>query len=795
MNVSKDVWVRSVRRCGFAFGFVVLVVSAGVATAAEDAVVNATGGNDRILLQLEKGDPSKLEVRVGEVVVLSEAVANLSSVTINGLLGDDTLNVDYSNGFFAVPTTFNGGFQTTPTGDSLEVSGSIPGAGASSYTPGPPSVEGKSGTITSSTGASTHFIRFSGLEPVTFSGGFGLSIFASSSTTTSLSDDPIDMAGPGGNVLTGDGGLETIYFAGYSSFTVYGGAGSQTMTVTDLDPAPWINGVALTTVTIDGQLDGVNTNVSPNTINLHTLPASITANLKGDAGNDIVNLGSPLNTLDGILGPVNVDGRDYAVGVTISTVTVANGLTVTVALPYGDNLWYHDEGNTSPAQYNLTSTTLNRDTTVAPVTYSNIETLRLNAGQHLNDIYVTSTAAIANFIAGNNQADDFYITATAAGSIVGVTPLDGNDRVEVGSVGDGGSLTVSGGAGMDRITVDSIGVGSSLKARPGDSADTIIVGATGAGSATYVDGQAWDDEIYLRASAATSEIELHGGDDDDVFAVGGPGLDNLLGGFSVDGGTGTDSLTFDDSTDTSNNSYDVLDASLVRTGSPSLVFGAVETLSLLCGTGQDDVLVDLDNPPSAVQTFFLDAGDETGTDGDAVIAYGTTAIDMTLLGGDPSSSPGDSLVYTAPVNFFDEFETLETSALVVSPTAVQFTGLVPGSPMECRTIEVTNEGSIPFDWSATGCDASPFSLSPAIPGGTIDPGVTETFDVCLDASTITEPTILSCTIDFTSDDPNLTDLEIPVFANLGLAIPGLGPLGMLLFVFLISAGALYALRR
>jgi hypothetical protein len=1019
----EDARVWCVRWSSFVFGIVVLVVSAGAATAAEDAIVNGTGGNDQMTLALEAGNPLTLEVRFGSVVVFSDALANLSSITINGLHGDDTLVVDYENGFFAVPTAFNGGGQATPAGDSLEVKGVVPGGGASSYAVGPPSGEGKSGAITTSTGALTHVIQFSGLEPITLVGAGGsLTVIPAAATTIiTLSDDPADTAGPGGNVLTADGGMETVSFAGFNSFTTFGGAGSEAMTVTNLDPAPSAGGFALTSVTVDGGDGSGGADVSPDTITLRSLPATITANLRGDAGNDVIHLGSAANSLSGILGPVNVDGGLYLVGATISTVTVANGLTVTVTLPYGDNLWYHDEGNTSPAQYNLTSTTLNRDTTVAPVTYSNIETLRLNAGQHQNDIYVTSTAANANFLAGNNQADDFFITATAAGSIVGVTPLAGNDRVIVGSVGDGGSLTVSDDAGMERITVDSVGVGSSLKAQPGDGSDTIIVGSTGAGSATFVNGEAWDDVIYLRASAASSEVELHGGDDnddfylgsttqvldgilgglsidggpyrpgshtiwsvtangltvtrnfaignslhldddgttagaqynidattfdrdttvaamtysnlqrfslraghgandinvvntstsnytihswegaddidvtttaaatalsiqpvagidavdiaelgdnnmlsvfagdnvdvtttgtgcglringsngvdtvrirdlgsgsallsvaygeddsytvdrssatseielhgdddDDVFAVGGPGLDSVLGGFSADGGAGTDSLTFDDSTDSSNNSYAVGDTSLVRTGSPSLAFGAVESLSLLGGTGQDSVVVDIDNPPSAVTTFFLDAGDETGTDGDTVIAYGSAVIDTTLLGGDPTSSPGDSLVYTHPVNFFAEFETLETSALAVSPMTIVFTGLEPGSPIACETIEVTNNGSIPFDWSATGCDVSPFSLNPPAPGGTIDPGVTETFDVCLDASTITDPTVVSCTIDFTSDDPNLTDLEIPVYANLGLAIPALGPLGVLLFAVLISAGAVFLLRR
>jgi len=793
MNVSKGVWVKCVRRCGFAVGIVALVMSTGFASAAEDAVVNATGANDQLTLQLEAGNPSRLEVRVGSVVVFNETVANLSSVTINGLNGDDKLIVDYSNGFLTVPTTFHGGFQTTPTGDSLEINGSVPGVGTSSYLPGPPSVEGKSGTITNSTGASSHVIRFSGLEPITLVGAGGsLTVIPVAATTTlTLSDDPANMAGLGGNVLTGDGGMETVYFGGFSSFIVYGGVGSETMTVTDVDPAPSAGGVPLTSVTIDGGNGGGSTDVSSDTINLQSLPVSITANLRGDAGNDIINLGSSSSQLGGILGQLIADGGTYTPGGSYLSSVTANGLTVSLNVPIGDRLYVDDDGTIASAQYNLGSTIFNRDTTVASTTFTNFQEFWLRAGQGANDINIIDTAPMFIPIVSGDGADDYDVTTTGASSRLVIQPVGGVDSVDIATLGDGSIVSVFAG---DNVDVTTTGAACGLYVQGSNDNDTVTFRNTGAGSAVRSRGYGGNDRFIVERSAAASEIELHGDDNDDVFAVGVPGLDGLLGGFSADGGTGADSLTFDDSTDSSNNSYDVFDASLVRTGSSSLAFGAVETLSLYCGTGQDDVLVDLDNPPSAVSTFYLDAGDETGTDGDMVTAFGTAAIDMQLLGGDPTSAPGDSLVYTAPVNFFAEFETLETSALVVSPTSVQFTGLVPGSSMACETIEVRNDGSIPFDWSATGCDASPFSLNPATPGGTIDPGATQTFDVCLDASTITEPTIVSCTIDFTSDDPNLTDLDIPVFANLGVAIPDLGPLGMLLFGLLLAAGALYALR-
>jgi hypothetical protein len=146
-------------------------------------------------------------------VVFSDALGNLSSVTINGLQGDDILVVSYTNGFFATPTVFNGGFHSTPTGDGLKVEGPIPGAASSSYSAGSESAEGKSGTITNSTGLLNHVIQFSGLEPITITGPFALlTVIAglSGGTALTLSDDPADTAGTGGNVLTSNGTMETL---------------------------------------------------------------------------------------------------------------------------------------------------------------------------------------------------------------------------------------------------------------------------------------------------------------------------------------------------------------------------------------------------------------------------------------------------------------------------------------------------------------------------------------------------------------------------------------------------------
>ncbi len=95
-------------------------------------------------------------------VILSQVLADTSEVVVIGSEHDDTLTVDYSNGFF-LPVTFHGG--DGAGFDSLVITGGT--FDLTAYkTLGP-----DSGTITLSAGSSTSSITYTGLEPITDSTG------------------------------------------------------------------------------------------------------------------------------------------------------------------------------------------------------------------------------------------------------------------------------------------------------------------------------------------------------------------------------------------------------------------------------------------------------------------------------------------------------------------------------------------------------------------------------------------------------------------------------------------------
>lgn len=113
---------------------------------------------------------------------------------------------------------------------------------------------------------------FEGLAPITFSGAGGpLTVDATGTPTTFLTvaDDLTDQAGVGGNQVTGDGGWETVSFAGFGSFTLRSGTGDETITLASLDTAG-----TLTQVNLDGA-DTAGTDTGNDVINVIPLPISL----------------------------------------------------------------------------------------------------------------------------------------------------------------------------------------------------------------------------------------------------------------------------------------------------------------------------------------------------------------------------------------------------------------------------------------------------------------------------------------------------------------------------------------
>jgi hypothetical protein len=133
-------------------------------------------------------------------------------------------------------------------------------------------------------------------------------------------------------------------------------------------------------VNITGE-NTTNTDPADDTINVRSLPASVTANLFGGTGNDTFNIGSDANpalsTLDPILGVVNANGDTHLAA---PTTTLTCGLSSNT-LAVGDTLNVNDAGHAVGDTYSISPTSVQRQgPPVHQINYLTIETLNVNAG-------------------------------------------------------------------------------------------------------------------------------------------------------------------------------------------------------------------------------------------------------------------------------------------------------------------------------------------------------------------------------------------------------------------------------
>ncbi|MEM9364859.1 MAG: Ig-like domain-containing protein [Planctomycetota bacterium] len=101
------------------------IVLTQVAGSSGPQVVDATSGDDDILVRVIDGSPNDVEVLVNGVVDRTFALSTTTSLTVNGLDGSDSLTVDYSFGD-PVPsegTFFNGGDPSNSPGDAMTLVG------------------------------------------------------------------------------------------------------------------------------------------------------------------------------------------------------------------------------------------------------------------------------------------------------------------------------------------------------------------------------------------------------------------------------------------------------------------------------------------------------------------------------------------------------------------------------------------------------------------------------------------------------------------------------------------------
>jgi hypothetical protein len=221
-------------------------------------------------------------------------------------------------------------------------------------------------------------------------------------------------------------------------------------------------------------------------------------------------------------------------------------------------------------------------------------------------VRITDAGAAATLPEGCSRLDEanLWCDATSARVLLG----DGDDRLEVTSIGAGIPLAVDGGAGRDFFTAYSRRTGDEGPITltlgggaddgfPGQGDDIRNVETISATSPGRIVGTAADEHLYGVASA-TDSFTLEGGAGDDELRApggtdhldGGPGDDTLIGGFGKDtlvGGPGRDRVY----ADTAPGYCEVLNCTLPQ-GNDRIDVRDGERDVVTCGPGRDLVIAD-----------------------------------------------------------------------------------------------------------------------------------------------------------------------------------------------------------
>jgi acrosin len=126
-----------------------------------------------------------------------------------------------------------------------------------------------------------------------------------------------------------------------------------------------------------------------------------------------------------------------------------------------------------------------------------------------------------------------------------------------------------------------------LKVQTGAGADNVSVNSTNSGTTTTLLLEAGNDTVTVGARLDGTNWTM----------------DGVRGRLVVNGGYDTDTVTFNDSGDTTANTHALSTGRLSRTGAGSMEFATVEGVSLLAGNGSDTITVN-DAPSGTV----VDAG-------------------------------------------------------------------------------------------------------------------------------------------------------------------------------------------
>ncbi len=596
-------------------------------------------GNDVVLTNLSDPNPdlegtagddifnvhrngTEIVVELNSVEVFRQLASITDSLSLNGLDGNDTFNVDYSGGPLDLPISVDGNdhladatdYSITAGGTTLTSSrtdGDVlnildaASTGGETYT-----VNGTSVSRTNWSGS----ISFSQLERlvVNTSSAAGNTIdieslaaeMAATINAGSQADDINITTTAANSVLTvnaggGDDSIDVATIDDASLVFLSGEAGIDTITVVDTGSGA-ANGLQISggseadiiqVQNFAGSSLLIEGDSGDDQITLLAAATDATPELRGGDGNDTFNVTSDTAS-------IAIQGNGELTSTSSHSIT-ARGTTASLTPLIGDRLHILDQDETASSVYTITDSQVQR-TGGGTVTYAGIESLNLEtSATATSDIDVTAAvnAGLFSLTTGSN-ADSITISDSNDGSVTQVHSGGSPDTVSVSSTGDNALLFIDGGAAQDMITIDATGSGASsgVQILGGDDGDTIHVEILNA-AVLRVEGEDGDDHISLGTLSASSNTELFGGNGNDTFDLeqvaspvdihGGANLAQVAtvsvsarGQSASLGWTLGDRLNIDDTTTTSEETFALTSTALTRTGWGAVTFDTLEQLHL-----------------------------------------------------------------------------------------------------------------------------------------------------------------------------------------------------------------------
>ncbi|HWE04741.1 MAG TPA: hypothetical protein VG326_20205 [Tepidisphaeraceae bacterium] len=567
--------------------------------------LNTQAGNDVINVQ---GTNATTVVNTGagvdSVTVASAAPATLSAIqgalTITGN-GADALLLDDSGSTIArtgqlTPTTLTG-FAMGSMGVTFSGIATLTltlGSGGTQLTVTNTAVNTAT-TINTTTGADTVTLKADAGPTTIHNAGGKETVFIQ--TTNAVTNIVTDTGTATTAATIGNGGL----VSGILGAVTETGHGLDSLTIDDSNDltsrtvtlgGATVTGLAPTTVTYSGLANlTVNLGAGADTLTIATTPAGATTNVNAGAGNDSI-------TVDTDAGPTNINAGAGAN--TIAVRAAADPLTITSAL-------------------------------------NSTDTITIG--------YLGSVAAIAGTVdvIGNGAdivtVDDSADTTAKTSAVLTTTAITGLAAGEIDYSGVA-TLNLNFGSGSDNLVVQGTGA-ANTNINTGNGNDIVTVQADS--GTTHINTGTGQNQVYLQTTGGPTVVNTANGGKTAV-TIGNAGSAAGINGPVTVNGSGSDTLTIDDSADTLfQPAVSVTNSSVTGISPAAIAYNALASLTLNLGPAGDGVTV-VSTATNTTTTINSGAGNDgitvQSTGGPTILNLGTGSTSVRIASKTPANLAG-----------------------------------------------------------------------------------------------------------------------------------------------------------